>query len=591
MIDLIHPQKNDEIALVFQNQEISYQALKLNCKKYQELVTKLSKRYVFIRPEANLEFIYLFYALITTNHVPVLLPDGLLIETLEILINQNAIANEAIFWMMKQDDLNLKLTIPKTSLAELEKSNKQTSFLRESELLFIGFTSGTTGLPKGYYRGKASWVNSFNALSQLVPQQAGSKVAAFGPIGYSLNLYALVQALYFGQTYYLYEKFSVKSLHELLIKQGHCNLYLVPTMINAYLNYAEEKQTSLESPDLTIFLSGASFHQKSFQRCQKVLKGARLFNFYGTSETSFISINQIKAATNPDDLGELFPNVTLKLKDKHASVASDMLFSGYFNKPPQKIKDFQLSDDLILNKRNVTLIGRHQMMIKKGGEKIAIEALENFLSSIDSIQACLVFAEADEYYGETISAAIVWRKERQSIKVINQLIIEKLAKIKQLHHLYTVTELPLKTNQKYERQNVRRLLQSQVIESSTGELALTHSFWLSKIKIEEYQNSLGYQSSQMPLSYFTHLWQSFALKQIDEMEPILMNEKVKMLHQPPLDQDYQLILKIQRGNEGHRIKSSLDCQIDMIQQEKIFLMVQFKLGFKKAEIEAVLEKL
>lgn len=592
MIDLIHPQKNDEIALVFQNQEISYQALKLNCKKYQELVTKLSKRYVFIRPKANLEFIYLFYALITTNHVPVLLPDGLLIETLEILINQNAIANEAIFLAMTQNELNLQLTIPKIALIELEKNRiDKPALLSETELLFIGFTSGTTGLPKGYYRDKTSWVNSFNALSQLVPQQVSSIVAAFGPIGYSLNLYALVQALYFGQTYFLYEKFSVKSLYELLQKKGNCYLYLVPTMINAYLNYAEKEQIILDSPSLTIFLSGASFHQKSFQRCQKMLNGARLFNFYGTSETSFISINQIEATTSVDDLGELFPNVAMELKDDQALIASDMLFSGYFNKPPQTIKNFQLSDKLLLNKRNVTLVGRHQMMIKKGGEKIAIEALENFLSSIDSIQTSLVFAEADEYYGETISAAIIWREKRQSIKLINQLITNKLARIMQLHHIYTVFELPLKANQKYERQNVRNLLQTQVIENWKGELAFTQPFWLSKIKISDYQNKLGYLDTQIPLSYFTHLWQNFALKQIDELKPILMNEKIEMMRQPPLDRNYQLILKIQSGKSGRQIQSSLNCQIEMIQQQKIFLIAQFQLGFKNTEIEAVLDKI
>ncbi|MBS7578264.1 MULTISPECIES: AMP-binding protein [unclassified Enterococcus] len=591
MENLIHPQRKLETALVFKNQKISYQVLKEYCKTYQILVSKLPKRYIFLKPEANLNFIYLFYALIKTNRVPIFLPEGISTAELETLINENAVVDDAIFLEINPQQADLKLKIPRVTLLELKSEATKAQLLTATNILFVGFTSGTTGLPKGYYRNKASWKASFKALNQLVPQSTNAKVAAFGPIGYSLNLYALVQSLYFGQTYYLYEKFSVKSLAKLLMEDGECSLYLVPTMLNAYLNFADNNKISLNRSDLTIFLSGASFHQKSYQRCQNVLAGTRLFNFYGASETSFISICQIQQSTKPEHLGQLFPNVILNFKDGKPIIESDMLFSGYFNAAPQSIKYLQLSDDLMLDKRNVTLVGRKQMMIKKGGEKIAVEQVENFLQTFESIQACLVFGETDEYYGETISVAIIWKHKRQGISLINQKIIEERSKIQQLDRIYTVCELPLKANQKYERKNMPQRLQAQVIESRLGELILFKHYYLSRTLLTIYKQKLGYQSKQIPLSYFTHLWQAFELKAIDALKPILINERIEMLHTPALDSDYQLCLKIKKGHTRRQLQTILDCQIEISNQEKIDLVVKFQLGFKNIEFETVLKAL
>ena len=38
------------------------------------------------------------------------------------------------------------------------------NFKDDDDLLHIAFTSGTTGLPKAYYRGALSWIKSFSKM-------------------------------------------------------------------------------------------------------------------------------------------------------------------------------------------------------------------------------------------------------------------------------------------------------------------------------------------------------------------------------------------------------------------------------------------
>ena len=74
-------------------------------------------------------------------------------------------------------------------------------------LLHIGFTSGTTGLLKAYYRDEDSWLASFevNEMLMLKNEKCNSSP---GPLSHSLTLYALLFALSSGPYFYRTDHFS-----------------------------------------------------------------------------------------------------------------------------------------------------------------------------------------------------------------------------------------------------------------------------------------------------------------------------------------------------------------------------------------------
>ncbi len=90
-------------------------------------------------------------------------------------------------------------------------------------LLHIGFTSGTTGLPKAYYRDEDSWLASFEVNEMLMLKNENA-IAAPGPLSHSLTLYALLFALSSGRTFIGQTTFHLKSYLINVIKYHHTKL-------------------------------------------------------------------------------------------------------------------------------------------------------------------------------------------------------------------------------------------------------------------------------------------------------------------------------------------------------------------------------
>ncbi|MDF4072084.1 AMP-binding protein, partial [Staphylococcus aureus] len=103
-------------------------------------------------------------------------------------------------------------------------------------LLHIGFTSGTTGLPKAYYRDEDSWLASFEVNEMLMLKNENA-IAAPGPLSYSLTLYALLFALSSGRTFIGQTTFHPEKLLNQCrkISSYKVAMFLVPTMIKSLL--------------------------------------------------------------------------------------------------------------------------------------------------------------------------------------------------------------------------------------------------------------------------------------------------------------------------------------------------------------------
>jgi acyl-coenzyme A synthetase/AMP-(fatty) acid ligase len=69
--------------------------------------------------------------------------------------------------------------------------------------LFIGYTSGTTGVPKGYKRTHDSWISSFKASVDAFGINQEDHFVAPGGFAHSLSLFSLIQSLYLGATFHI----------------------------------------------------------------------------------------------------------------------------------------------------------------------------------------------------------------------------------------------------------------------------------------------------------------------------------------------------------------------------------------------------
>lgn len=336
------------------------------------------------------------------------------------------------------------------------------------ELLFIGFTSGTTGRPKGYTRTHSSWLRSFEATAQAFDLGPWKQVMAPGPFAHSISLFALMQCLVGGGTFHMQTQFVAADVLKLCASLPGMILYVVPTMIDALLQAADGGPYAIGA----LISSGGLWSERSKERCRERFAGARLYEYYGSSEASYICYAAVSEEQQPGCLGRPFPGVEVSVRDEHFHevstgtagllyVRSPMLFAGYYGLAKEteavfrdgwlRTGDYAYMD----SSGELYLAGRSQNMIKTGGLKVFPEEVEQVLRRIPSVQEVMVFGKPDEHWGEQVTAIIQWREgQRWSMEDIKSYCLKLLAGYKIPKELIAVDRFCYTSSGKVARQRM-----------------------------------------------------------------------------------------------------------------------------------------
>jgi long-chain acyl-CoA synthetase len=352
--------------------------------------------------------------------------------------------------------------------AEMDETN---------ELLFIGFTSGTTGMPKGYMRTHLSWIKSFEATSEAFRFDKVEHILAPGPFVQSLSLFALIQSLYSGATFHIVQKFNTAEVLQLCKQLPDVILFVVPTMIESMLQQAIPGQTQIQS----LISSGAKWSEASKKRAKEVFGGAKLYEFYGSSEASYISYLDIHAENKSNSVGKPFSGVQISIRDEHFQevstgtigqlyIRSDMMFLGYHHLPEETAAAFRdgwliLGDYVYSDKDGyLYMAGRAKSMIVSGGLNVFPEEVESLLQQIPAIQEVMVLGVTDAYWGEQVTALVKWNgQQRLSIEEIKNYCRQHLASYKAPKQLITVDHFIYTSSGKIARQAMKDYMKKVMV--------------------------------------------------------------------------------------------------------------------------------
>lgn len=276
---------------------------------------------------------------------------------------------------------------------------------------YWGLTSGTTGAPKLFARSHASWIASFEAAEQVFSFPPQSRILIPGPLHHSLFLYGAVHALCRGHTVLLPGgRFRPNRLASSTTQATH--LYAVPFMLGELL------KTGAQAPDLhMIFSGGAKLSDELRIECEDKWPRADLVEFYGASETSFVTYHSTSKPAKSGSVGRLFPGVEVEIRDDEGNalphgdegrilVRSPMLFSRYVGDGPSG-EWFSPGDMGCVDADGcLYLTGRTSRMIKSKGLKIHPEPIEAVLSALPEIRNVAVVDLPDPVRGSVPVAAI-----------------------------------------------------------------------------------------------------------------------------------------------------------------------------------------
>ena len=178
---------------------------------------------------------------------------------------------------------------------------------------YIGFTSGSTGLPKGFRRHHHSWAETFRITLETFGPVAGGRVLAPGRISHSLFLFGALLGLWSGGGTSVQSRFSAGRTLATLA-DGSCPVMVsVPSQLLMLLTAARRRRIG-PIPQLKLLLiSGARWAHENTAPLQALFPQARIITFYGASETSYVSWMQATPDAPPQAVGRPFGNVQVHI--------------------------------------------------------------------------------------------------------------------------------------------------------------------------------------------------------------------------------------------------------------------------------------
>ena len=191
--------------------------------------------------------------------------------------------------------------------------------------LFRTKTGGTSKDPKFVLRTTQSWISSFEVIHSL--QKEKENYLVFGDLTHSLALYGMLEALHLGHNVHHVQKLRSKNELKASVKFEPTFVYITPTQIR----FISSILIALPST-LNVFIGGGRLNSETREMAKQIFPNAIVHLFYGSSETSFITISD--EFTPVGSVGKAFPNVEIKVEETGPNknriwVKSNYLFLKY----------------------------------------------------------------------------------------------------------------------------------------------------------------------------------------------------------------------------------------------------------------------
>ncbi|UCD58920.1 MAG: long-chain-fatty-acid--CoA ligase [Candidatus Hydrogenedentota bacterium] len=325
---------------------------------------------------------------------------------------------------------NYEEILAKASDAEPGVENKP------NDPFFIGYTSGTTGFPKGAVTPFGDWETKILSLFGLLRLDNDDIQLLTMPLFHMNAINTSTVSHYAGQTVVVMERFRPEEALRLIEKYKTTFSSMVPTMYSRLKNLPNEVFDKYDNSSMrSLMQSSAPLPFPTKQWIIEKFENAGLHELYGGTEAGVVTYLPPEEQLNrPGSVGMALPTIEVKLVDDDGNEVPQGEVGQFVSRPREgatfgKVTEYYkdekstkksfkdgwfYSGDMARMDEDgfYYLVDRKFDMIISGGENIYPAEIEAVLYKHPKILESAVIGVPDDEWGESVKAVVVLREKQ-----------------------------------------------------------------------------------------------------------------------------------------------------------------------------------
>jgi len=443
----------NETALLFKNKTSKFKDLDTESNKIANWLMmqgNYKNKVIAIYMDSSLEFIYVLLAIIKIGAVFLLIDK----DTVSKRINEMLAQSETVGVFTDKDHCEFICTSWNINAIDYKKETENFNWVTRDGCspLYIVFTSGTTGKPKGITISIKAMTNYINwAINTYLSYKRKYIMPFFTSVSFDLSFTSIFLPLVSGNCIALYDYMNSADSIIKIFKEPHTNLIkLTPTHINLVLSNLSKEELSNCAIE-TMIVGGENFKTNVARQIYDGLEQkVSIYNEYGPAEATIgcmierYDIN--KSYTSSVSLGKPISNTSIVLiNDEKGKVpigaigqiciSGEGLADGYLSQPKLTSEKFIFIDGeryyltgdyaRYTFDNELIFLGRKDKQVKINGRRIELEEIASVIEQYVGIDFACVLTRNDNNLNSEI-VAFYQGKNLVEVDILHKFIADYL---------------------------------------------------------------------------------------------------------------------------------------------------------------------